>query len=198
MSRAVPVEDTPADGRRHYSLHQPEGLNHPSSYRALYDLPTSPELLFHEEALQKTRSWGENLTFYIGMGYLTGAAVGGVAGLCRAAREAEPGESAKLRVNRALNQCGALGRAYGNRLGVIAMLFAGTESAVRAYRRDDDWVNTVASGAGTGALYRVASGPRAAIVAGILGGVLAGAAVVGKPVFERYAPNLASKFEYLR
>lgn len=43
-------------------------------------------------------------------------------------------ESAKLRASRALTQCGTVGRAYGNRLGVVGALFA------------EDWKNNVAGG----------------------------------------------------
>uniref|UniRef100_A0A0E0CPP5 Mitochondrial import inner membrane translocase subunit TIM23 n=1 Tax=Oryza meridionalis TaxID=40149 RepID=A0A0E0CPP5_9ORYZ len=174
-------------------------LAFPTSYRALYDLPTSPECLFEEEKFRQTRTWGENLTFYTGVSYLAGATSGALVGLRRAAAEAERGESAKLRINRALNQSGSVGRAFGNRFGIVAMLFAGTESFVRDQRDGaDDWVNTVAAGANAGALYRIASGPRSMIVAGILGGVLSGAAVAGKPMLQRFAPKLSARLDYLR
>ncbi|KAG8044327.1 hypothetical protein GUJ93_ZPchr0006g43926 [Zizania palustris] len=191
MSGAVPVQEPPADaeGRRLYAppRPQPQGFAFPATYRDLYDLPTSPEFLFEEDALMKTRSWSDNLTYYTGTGYLTGAASGGLVGLRRAVAEAERGESVKLLLNRALNQTGSIGRTYGNRLGVIGTLFAGNESAVRALRGGaDDWVNTVAAGVGSGALYRIASGPRSVIVAGIVGGVLAGAAGAVRPLLERY------------
>ncbi|BAS90536.1 Os04g0566700 [Oryza sativa Japonica Group] len=92
--------DQPAYGdrrpsRRTYKPDQPEGLT--ISFRELYDLPTSPEFLFHEEALRSRRTCGEDLTFYTGCGYLVGRAAGAAAGLKRAAEEAERGESMKLR-----------------------------------------------------------------------------------------------------
>nr|XP_015629479.1 mitochondrial import inner membrane translocase subunit TIM23-3-like [Oryza sativa Japonica Group] len=112
--------------------------------------------------------------------------------------QAERRESAKLRINRALNQSGPVGRAFGSRFGIVAMLFTRTESFIRDQCDvADDWVNTVAAGASAGALYRIASGPRSMIVAGILGGVLSGAAVAGKPMLQRFAPKLSARLDYL-
>lgn len=53
-----------------------EGLNQSldsRGARAPYRLPQQPEFLFSEESTLHRRSWSENLTFYTGVGYLTGA-----------------------------------------------------------------------------------------------------------------------------
>ncbi|KAL5579433.1 hypothetical protein UlMin_011875 [Ulmus minor] len=156
--------------------------------RNLYQLPTSPEFLFVEEARRQHRSWGENLTFYTGCAYLTGAVGGAGTGLVSGVKSFESGDTLKLRVNRILNSSGHSGRVWGNRLGVIGLLYAGLESGMVSLRDTDDAWNSVAAGLGTGALYRAARGVRSAAVAGAVGGVLVGVAVTAKQAVKRYVP----------
>lgn len=177
-------EDDNHNRRRLYNPYQ--DLQVPA--HTLYKLPTSPEFLFQEEAVAQRRSWGENLTYYTGIGYLGGAVVGAGKGLIEGVKASEPGDSLKLRVNRILNASGHAGRKFGNRAGVIGLLYAGLESGMVAVRDTDDVVNSVVAGLGTGALFKAASGPRSAAVAGAIGGVLVGLAVTGKQVLKRYVP----------
>ncbi|XP_047338721.1 mitochondrial import inner membrane translocase subunit TIM23-1-like [Impatiens glandulifera] len=154
----------------------------------LYNLPTSPELVFSEEATKERRSWSENLTFYTGCGYLGGAIVGGAKGSVEGIRTAESGESLKLRVNRVLNCSGHAGRRFGNSVGVVGLIFAGMESGIMHLRDSDDVLNSVLAGLGTGAVYRAAGGVRSAAIAGVIGGIAAGAASAGKFAMKRYIP----------
>ncbi|XP_039134626.1 mitochondrial import inner membrane translocase subunit TIM23-1-like [Dioscorea cayenensis subsp. rotundata] len=178
------ADDAHEPGRRLYNPYQ--DLQIPR--QIVYDLPTSPEILFHEESTRQHRSWGENLTYCTGVGYLAGAIAGGSIGLRDGLRAAEQGDSMKLRINRVLNASGHTGRRLGNKLGVVGLLYAGMESGLVALRDKDDWMNSVAAGLGTGALFRAASGPRSAAVAGAIGGLMVGAAVAVKQVFKRYVP----------
>lgn len=66
----------------------------------LYNLPTSPEYLFHEEANVQRRSWSENLQYYTGSGYLAGSIAGGLKGSVEGIKAAEAGDTLKLRINR--------------------------------------------------------------------------------------------------
>ncbi|KAF8397008.1 hypothetical protein HHK36_018646 [Tetracentron sinense] len=154
----------------------------------LYNLPTSPEYLFHEEATVQRRSWGENLQYFTGCGYLTGAILGASKGSLEGLKASEPGDTLKLRINRVLNSGGQSGRKLGNSLGVVGLIFAGLESGIIHMRGTDDLMNSVLAGLGTGALYKAASGPRSAAVAGAIGGLAAGVAVAGKQAIKRYVP----------
>ncbi|KAG6402998.1 hypothetical protein SASPL_135213 [Salvia splendens] len=118
------------------------------------------------------RSWGENITYYTGIGYLAGAAQG----LATVVKAIEPTDTTKLKINRILNGLGHRGRQIGNCCGVIELMYAGLESGMVTWRDTDDVINSVVAGLATGALYKAASGPRAAALAGALGGVVVGAA----------------------
>ncbi|KAK6911418.1 hypothetical protein RJ641_023511 [Dillenia turbinata] len=154
----------------------------------LYNLPTSPEYLFHEEAQVQRRTWGQNLQYYTGIGYLSGAVIGGAKGSIEGIRAAEAGDTMKLRINRVLNSGGHMGRKYGNSLGVVGLIFAGLESGLIEFRDTDDLLNSVLAGLGTGVLYKAAGGLRSAAVAGAIGGIAAGLAVAGKQAAKRYVP----------
>nr|XP_043613078.1 mitochondrial import inner membrane translocase subunit TIM23-2-like [Erigeron canadensis] len=179
-----PDQSDDSSGRRLYNPYQ--DLNIPS--RTLYKLPTSPEFLFQEESVAQRRSWGENLTYYTGIGYLGGSIYGGAKGLPLARKEFEPSDSRKLKLNRILNKCGQKGGEFGNKTGVLGLLYAGIESGMVAVRDTDDNVNSVVAGLCTGAVYKAAQGVRSAAIAGAIGGVLAGLAVSGKQVAKRYVP----------
>ncbi|KAG9442872.1 hypothetical protein H6P81_018726 [Aristolochia fimbriata] len=172
------------DGLRLY--HPYQDLQIP--IQSLYKIPTSPEFLFEEEAIAQRRSWGENITYYTGCAYLTGAVGGAGKGFFEALKAIEPTDTWKLRVNRILNSSGHTGRKFGNRLGVIGLLYAGFESGIVSYRDNDDVINSVLAGLGTGALFKAASGPRSAAVGGAIGGLMVGAAVGAKQIVKRYVP----------
>nr|DAD22328.1 TPA_asm: hypothetical protein HUJ06_023791 [Nelumbo nucifera] len=100
-----------------------------------------------------TKSDCSKLTYYTGCGYL-----------------AKEGDTLKLCINRVLNASGHSSKKFGNRVGVIGLLYTGLESKIVAVRDTDDIINSVLAGLGTGALFKAASGPRSAAVAGDIGG----------------------------
>ena len=152
----------------------------------LYRLPDSPEFLFTEEAAIQRRSFGDNLTFYTGCGWLGGAIFGGAHGLVEGVRLREEGDTTKIRINRILNSSGHRGRVAANTLGVLGLLYGGLEGAAVHFRSTDDVYNSIIAGLGTGALYKAAAGPRTAVIAGAVGGITAAAWTAGKQVSKRY------------
>jgi import inner membrane translocase subunit TIM23 len=155
-----------------------------------FKLPSSPEFLFSEESVVQRRSWSENLTYYTGAGYLTGAFAGGGVGVYKVLGPGSLGDGAKstvgaassqsnlsqrMRVNQVLNSSGKLGRSAGNALGVLGLVFSSSESFY-LYLNDrilPEDLMTVAAGATTGAMYRSVRGPRQALAAGAVGGIFA-------------------------
>jgi len=73
-SSSVPAAFSTDDTPQFYNPY--EGLSAAIDNRSLrgaYKLPQQPEFLFSEEATVHKRGWGENLTYYTGTGYLSGA-----------------------------------------------------------------------------------------------------------------------------
>eukprot|EP00884_Botryococcus_braunii_P013245 jgi/Botrbrau1/21921/Bobra.0249s0045.1 len=177
-------------GERLYNPY--EGLNTALDTRATkggFKLPSQPEFLFSEEATVHRRSWSENLTYYTGTGYLSGAVLGGgqgAIGAVRTAPEIGP-NTARLRLNRLLNMSGRTGRSAGNALGVLGLFFSSFESGIGylADGRTSDAVNSVAAGFCTGALYRTPRGPRAAVVAGTVGAAAASLLVAARNTLSK-------------
>ncbi|XP_021903016.1 mitochondrial import inner membrane translocase subunit TIM23-2-like [Carica papaya] len=160
----------------------------PINTRHLFNLPTSPDFLFHEEAIRKRRPWGEDFVFYTGSAYLAGSFAGHAAGFISAIKNFEQGDTLKLRINSILNYSEQSGRLWGGRIGMIGMIYAGFNAcAVAATDKDGVWTS-VAAGLGTGAFYWSPRGLRSAAVAGALGGIMAGAMVGGKEALAGYLP----------
>lgn len=134
------------------------------------------------------RSWSENLTYYTGVGYMTGAFAGGGVGMYKVLGPGSLGDAAKsgmsmgqsnlsqrMRVNQVLNSSGKLGRSAGNALGVLGLLFSSSESFY-LYLNDrilPEDLMTVAAGATTGVIFRSVRGPRQALAAGAVGSIFA-------------------------
>lgn len=124
-------------------------------------IPT-PDFLFSEGYDESfRRSWGERLTYHVGVAYLGGLMYGGAAGLAQGLRESA-GERQRIRVNAVLNATGKRGPTLGNSLGCIAMMCSIFESLAYNIRGEDDLLNPAGGAALTGMLYKITSGPRVA------------------------------------
>jgi import inner membrane translocase subunit TIM23 len=143
------------------------GTFDPTISRALLELPDAPEFVFSEEATIHRRTWSENLTYVTGVAYVAGALAGGAYGVSRGMAVPLPpsAEGTKLRLNRVLNSGGKSGRTLGNATGVVGLMFSSLDSISSVVRDGQhDSLNTIVAAAGTGALYKAPSGPRAAAV----------------------------------
>jgi len=146
----------------------------------------APDYLFAEnyDAAYR-RSWGERLTFHIGSAYLAGLTTGGSYGLVEGLR-ASQGERRRIRINSVLNSMGRRGPGWGNSLGCVAMMCSILESAAYNIRDTDDLLNPVGAGCLTGVIYKITSGPRVALSAGLgLGAVAAAGAFMTKQISSR-------------
>ena len=142
--------------------------------------PKAPELLFHEEATVRRKTWSESLTFCTGAGYLGGTAVGGMIGAAQGLRGPGPelpGGVAKLRLNFLLNKTASHGKGFGNALGTLGLLYAGLDSLIN-YGTEDrlgDEANSTCAAAAAAAVYRSGAGPRSAAIGAAVGGAFAAA-----------------------
>lgn len=83
-----------------------------------------------------------------------------------------------------------MGGRYSNNMGIVGFYFSVIESGIDSYRGEVGILNTTAAGFGAGAMYKVARGPRAAAIAGVIGGAAAAAAVSGKRAVKQYVGEL--------
>jgi len=128
------------------------------------------EFVFPSDS-QKKRGWGEQMFSSIGTAYMAGISIGGIWGLQEGLRNPD-GRTFKLRLNSVLNGCTRRGPFLANSLGVVALMYGCTNTAIEKLRGAEDEYNSVAAALTTGALFKSTAGPRAiAISAGIGGGI---------------------------
>lgn len=129
------------------------------------------EFVFAEDSTKK-RGWGERMFSSIGSSYMAGLTIGGVWGLLEGVRNPD-GLTTKLRLNSVLNGCTRRGPFLANSLGVVALMYGCTSTAIEKVRGVEDEYNSVAAAVTTGVLFKSTGGPRAIAIAGGLGGGIA-------------------------
>lgn len=181
-----------ANGKRLYNPYEgihagisPGMVNKPTFY-----IPEVPEQLFAEEAIVDRRSWAENVTYLTGLGYLGGAACGGMYGVMQKLREGPKPEVLKYRrllANWLINGVAKNGPAYGNAFGILGFYYSNIESGLHWYRGEDDMWNSLAAGVTTGLVYRSNAGLRVAATSGAYGCMFAAMMIVSKQVFGNWS-----------
>jgi hypothetical protein len=109
----------------------------------------------------RKKGGGEQLTYLAGGSYLAGAAAGGAVGLASAVR-VSAGKTGKLRLNAVLNATGKRGALAANSMGVLALTFSLSETALHNITKEDSVANYAAAGAAAGALFKSTRGLRTA------------------------------------
>lgn len=139
----------------------------------------TPDFLFPENYDQSfRRSWGDRLTYHIGLGYLVGLTAGGGMGLVEGL-QTSAGERQRIRINAVLNATGKRGPMLGNGLGCLAMMVSVLESVAFTVRGTDDVLNATAAGVLAGGIFRSTAGPTHAATAAIGLGAFTTAATLG-------------------
>jgi len=106
---------------------------------------------------------------------------GGLAGGLSSYRSPEArGAAFRVRLNSLMNGFGKRGASAGNAFGACALLYSCWESIGESMKLDAiaggySFVTPVAAGVATGVTYKSLAGPRAVVLAGVVGGVLAAA-----------------------
>jgi len=135
---------------------------------------------------------------YCGSAYLLGTFGGGAYGLIEGVRKS-PSNRFRILLNSIMNASGRHGSRAGNAFGCVAFMYSGFLSLYDGYEVDSlvgqgEWVNCALAGVSTGVLYKSAAGPRAAVLAGLIGGGLIGvsfgAEMVAQQVFGKRVGRL--------
>mmetsp|Transcript_7571 Transcript_7571/g.23387 ORF Transcript_7571/g.23387 Transcript_7571/m.23387 type:complete len:168 (-) Transcript_7571:136-639(-) len=121
----------------------------------------------------------ERMFFNCGVCYLGGMVLGGVSGAAAASRT-QGGTTFRVKTNALLNGFGKRGAGVGNALGAVALMYTCYESLAENLQFDafagyHDAVNPVSAGVLTGLTYKSFAGPRALVLAGVIGGAVSAA-----------------------
>lgn len=119
-----------------------------------------------------SRGWSDDLCYGTGTLYLGGLGLGGLIGLNEGLKNLPRGttdpvtgaiKSApfKLKLNTVLNQITKHGPHLGNSAGTLGLLYNIIDSSLDAYRGRHDDINSIVSGALTGAIFKSTSGLKA-------------------------------------
>jgi len=167
-----------------------EGISQAVGVRKqVFKLPQQPEFLFEEEANVRRRGWGENLQFYVGLGYTLGGGSGVGAGLYRFAT-IKPDfigpDTVKLKANRFLNSIGMYARPLANNCGILGLYFSAADSII--FNQLDknglpESLSSIIAGGVSGAIFRSPRGPRPALIAGAVGAVAGTVVVALRTIF---------------
>lgn len=152
-------------------LHPLAGLNRETleyltlDESALSELPGSQSVL-------PSRGFADDLCYGTGITYLTALSIGGAWGLQEGLRRSN-GQPPKLRLNSVLNAVTRRGPFLGNSAGAIAITYNCINSLIGYLRGKHDTINSIASGALSGILFKCTRGVRPMMISGAIVGSIA-------------------------
>jgi len=131
-------------------------------------------------ALTPSRGWTDDLCYGTGTTYLAGLTLGGAVGLAEGVRKGAGSPNMKIRLNTTLNSITRRGPGLGNSVGVIAMIYNGTNAMIGAARGEHDIFNSITAGAISGAIFKSTAGVKPMGMAAGACAALAGVWSLGK------------------
>jgi import inner membrane translocase subunit TIM23 len=149
-------------------------LDRPLSGGGLFD--DEPDYLDYNF---KGRPYYEKLFYNAGFSYIAGSLAGGILGGSRGLASA-PSSKLRVRMNGFLNGAGKYGSRGGNAMGVLALYYTTFEklvdmSGVDEYTDDAiPFFSQMTAGTATGILYKATKRPTTMLLAGVVGGGIAG------------------------
>jgi import inner membrane translocase subunit TIM23 len=164
ISQPVTIQDAITDKRR--------APNPTAAFSIFNPLASSDkiEYLFQDDYKKYARkSFGEQLMYSAGSLYLSGLAIGGAWGFAEGIRNAS-GNSFKLKLNSVLNSCTRRGPFLGNSLGILSIMYVGSERALATIRRQYDMLNSIGAAITAGMLFKSTAGLRAVGLSGLIAG----------------------------
>lgn len=119
-------------------------------------------------------TWSSNLSYEMGVCYLSGIVGGGTVGVLQGLHQSTGVSNMKLKLNSILNHSGRLGSSTGNSFAIFAMWYSLSRSFIRHQRKENDIYNDIAGVAAAGFLTGLPKSPASALaLAGATGGAAA-------------------------
>ncbi|CAI5759012.1 unnamed protein product [Candida verbasci] len=165
-------------------ISSPSPSSHASLLHPLAGLDKGVEYLDLEEeklntvegskGLIPSRSWSDDLCYGTGAVYLIGLGIGGLFGLQEGINTLQPNQPGKVKLNHILNSITKRGPFLGNNAGVLALTYNIIDSSIDALREKHDDLNSIVSGALSGALFKSSAGLKPMAISSIVMATAAG------------------------
>ncbi|CAK1543582.1 unnamed protein product [Leptosia nina] len=154
-----------------------------------------PEFLYPDESHMASTARRSNVALpIIGMSFMTGSGLGGMAGLYKGLRATTlAGQTGKVRRTQLLNYIMKQGTTTGCTLGILASFYSSIALGVTWIRDQEDTANTFIAATCTGILYKSTSGLRSMGL-----GAAAGLTLAGIYTLLTDNDNIWSKARYIR